>query len=76
MSSEHATEQVPLAEIQEGDTRSKIPSPVSGSPSPERPTAQRESHTSTQMVKGWSSRRIASITATNDKVSRSIPGAL
>ena len=37
MSSEYATEQVPLAEIQEGDTV-QIPSPGSGSPSPERQT--------------------------------------
>ena len=75
MSSEYATEQVPLAENQEV-TRSKIPSPVNGSPSPERRTAKPVSLTSTQMATGRSSRGIASTMATNDKVSTSIPGAL
>jgi hypothetical protein len=74
MSSEHATEQVPLAEIREGDTI-QDPTPVSGSPSPEPRTAQRVSLTSTQMATGRSPKGIASITATNDTVNMSIPGA-
>src|SRR3984893_2083159 len=56
-------------------TRSKILSLVSGLPSPERRTAQRVSLRSTQMATRQSSRGIASTTATNEKVSRSIPGA-
>ena len=75
MSSEHATEQVPLAEIHEGDT---IQDPKSGQWFTVTRTAdnQRVSLTSTQMATGRSSRGMGCTTATNEKVSRSIPGAL
>ena len=75
MSSEYATEQVPLAEIQEGDT---IQDPESGQWFTVTRTADGTTSVTHKHSDGdtrRSSRVIASTTATNDKVSKSIPGA-